>query len=337
MNDKESLERTKELAKVQPVGEPEFSKPKSGKYEEEPVEEVKEEPREEKEVEVKETKKEQVKEEPPKEYDKTKHNRLMMDFDAHDIDEDSPKAKKETKRNIILLFVLVICLISVICLIIFFLNKNPIEQYDYKYYTEKAVYEIYATDDNKTLKEVLDKIKNKDEEVEYLQTTSKKIIYGWLNDLISDDFANQKEFLTKANKIKTDINLVNSTTIDNKVSIKKEDYESSIKRLNSIIEDGTIFYQAINIYNTKDYNEAFRILRDIAPESEFYVKVTKTKEKILDSFFEDLQKELDNIQIIYEEDNQTALNLLNSYITKYNYLQLDKNTKFKEIMDRYRG
>ena len=337
MNDKESLERTKELAKVQPVGEPEFSEPKSGKYEEEPVEEVKEEPKEAKKEEVKETKKEQVKEEPPKEYDKTKHNRLMMDFDAHDIDEDSPKAKKETKRNIILLFVLVICIISVICLIIFFLNKNPLEQYDYKYYSEKAIYEIYSTDDNKSLKEVLDKIKNKDEEVEYLQTTSKKIIYGWLNDLISDDFANQKEFLTKANKIKTDINLINSTTIDNKLSIKKEDYESSIKRLNSIIEDGTIFYQAINIYNTKDYNEAFRILRDIAPESEFYVKVTKTKERILDSFFEDLQKELDNIQIIYEEDNQAVLNLLNSYITKYNYLQLDKNSKYKEIMNRYRG
>ncbi len=330
MNDKESLERTKELAKVQPVGEPEYTKPKPKEDEEEikpilPIEKKVEEPVKEK------------KEEKSKEYDKTKHNRLMMDFDAHDIDEDSPKSKKETKRNFILLIVLVVCLIVVIVLIIYFINKNPIEQYDYKYYSEKAIYEVYSSDDNTKLQEVLDKVKNKEEELDYLQTITKKTINAWLNDLINNDYSSQKEFLTQANKIKTDINLVNEIKIDDKIVLKKEDYELYIKRLKAITDDGTIYYQAINSYNTKDYNESFRILREIAPESEFYVKITKTKEKVLNSFFEDLQKELDNIQIITEEDNQIALKLLNDYIIKYDYLQLDKNAKYKDIMNRYKG
>ena len=78
-------------------------------------------------------------------------------------------------------------------------------------------------------------------------------------------------------------------------------------------------------------------MKDTYIESEFYTKSLKIEDQIMDSFFEDLQKELDNIQIITEEDNLIALNLLKDYITKYNYLQLDKNEKYKEIMKRYQG
>ena len=327
MDEKEALEKTKELTKVNPVAEPvEEEKPTNDEFKEEaPVAPA-----------VEDSPAEQPTVEEEKEYDPVKHNRLMMEFDANEIDEESPKNIKESRRNVTLLALLGIGIISVIVLLGYYLsNKSNI--YDYEYYTNQSIIEIYNNQDNTKLKEVLTNIKDNKKAIEYLHTYIKEQTTRWTDSLVKQDYNSKEEFQKEVLKVKQLIELIKNTSNDDITTISTEEYKTITERIKQIEEAGTKYYEGIDLYNNKDYNEAYHIMKDTYIESEFYTKSLKIEDQIMDSFFEDLQKELDNIQIITEEDNLIALNLLKDYITKYNYLQLDKNEKYKEIMKRYQG
>ena len=327
MDEKEALEKTKELTKVNPVAEPvEEEKTTNDEFKEEaPVAPA-----------VEDSPAEQPTVEEEKEYDPVKHNRLMMEFDANEIDEESPRNIKESRRNVILLALLGIGIISVIVLLGYYLsNKSNI--YDYEYYTNQSIIEIYNNQDNTKLKEVLTNIKDNKKAIEYLHTYIKQQTTKWTDSLVKQDYNSKEEFQKEVLKVKQLIELIKNTSNDDITTISTEEYKTITERIKQIEEAGTKYYEGIDLYNNKDYNEAYHIMKDTYIESEFYTKSLKIEDQIMDSFFEDLQKELDNIQIITEEDNLIALNLLKDYITKYNYLQLNKNEKYKEIMKTYQG
>ena len=278
MNNKEALERTKELTKVNPVAE---------------MEPLKEEPSSvpEKEKETSTPKKEE-----PKEYDKDKYNRLMMEFDANEIDEDSPRRRKEKKKTSILLLILLIGIIAVGILLALYINGHT-SDYDYKSNTNIALNEIYSNNKTEHLEELLTNIKSDENKIKYLHQEALENSNNWISLLSNNDYNDLNEFKSACSKLRTTIELLYNTKIDSTSALTENDYNTLINKLSVTEKDGTIYYQALEKFNNKEYEEAYNKFKDITEDNLFYKKA----QPYIDKAVMEMKREEESVE---EEPNE---------------------------------
>lgn len=313
MDKREALEKTKELAKVNPVAE----------MEEDPQEEAK-----------KVEKTEEIEEE-EKEYDEIKHNRLMMEFDAHDIDETSDKTINEKKKNGILLLVLVVGILSICILFILYIN-NTDKAYDYKEETKNSLNVLYTSNEDKELNDLLTHIKDNEDQIKYVNEESYKTANGWIDYLVSKKYNDYEEFSKGCNTIRDIIEKLYSAEVSSTKALKESDYNSLKDKLNKVDAEGKEYYQAYEKYTAKEYNESYHLFSVIKEDSGFYKSSQEYLVNIISEVMDNIQKEVDNIQIITVQDKNDIVKKLYEYIEVYNYLDLGNNATYQAMIQAYK-
>lgn len=265
-----------------------------------------------------------------------------------EINEEIETEKKEFKirRNNLIFF---LGLTISICLIILgiFLTYGDKNEYVDKVENSLETYKI--KNDNEELKILLDNIANSKKDTKKVQENVYEVLLQWINEDLLTEFNNLSSFKNKVEeekKLITEIYDISVTkngeeihylTIDNKETIEGE--------INKIYDDAITYYEAIDEYQEKDYNEAYELFNNIDEENRYYDKARKYMNIILETVIGLLQKDINKIEKgidnLEKEEQQKRYKMIESVILQYplvySNLELEKNDEYNNLLKTIRS
>ena len=212
---------------------------------------------------------------------------------------------------------------------------------------KSALNNYYETNDIEPIVTLLEQSKRNEERVLELQFEVKISCQSWILRYSQTEVKNKKEFEELSAKYRKLIDdLYTYAIVKNEVhsirALNEPDYDELIEQFNDIYSDGTVFYEAMDYYNTKDYNKAYYMFNKIEENNSYYDDSAKyinsVYERIIELLEKDIEKITKDIGTLSDEDKLSIYILVEETIIEYNNVydvDLDNNSEYQEILNFY--
>ncbi len=265
---------------------------------------------------------------------------------------DSKESVKNRSKLLIMtlvlsLIILVIAILSIKALIkpkTDNSNDNYIEKVD------KSLQTYFDTQDTNDIREILEKYGDKEENLEEIQDRVKEKADSWLNNYFETEYESQADFNTETTKYKDLFRGLFEYAVvrdgNNYIrALNSGDYEEYIREIDDNYNDSRIFYEAIDLYNEKDYNKAYYALNEINSGSIIYTKtriyIDRINSNVIGLLKADISKIEQDISDLSDSDILRMYSQIEQVIIDYNRiynnLELSKNTEYNKLLQDYRA
>ena len=212
---------------------------------------------------------------------------------------------------------------------------------------KSALNNYYETNDIEPIVTLLEQSKRNEERVLELQFEVKISCQSWILRYSQTEVKNKKEFENLSVKYRKLIDdLYTYAIVKNEVhsirALNEPDYDELIEQFNDIYSDGIVFYEAMDYYNTKDYNKAYYMFNKIEENNSYYDDSAKyinsVYERIIELLEKDIEKITKDIGTLSDEDKLSIYILVEETIIEYNNVydvDLDNNSEYQEILNFY--
>ena len=212
---------------------------------------------------------------------------------------------------------------------------------------KSALNNYYETNDIEPIVTLLEQSKRNEERVLELQFEVKISCQNWILRYSQTEVKNKKEFENLSVKYRKLIDdLYTYAIVKNEVhsirALNEPDYDELIEQFNDIYSDGIVFYEAMDYYNTKDYNKAYYMFNKLEENNSYYddsVKyINSVYERIIELLEKDIEKITKDIGTLSNEDKLSIYILVEETIIEYNNVydvDLDNNSEYQEILNFY--
>ena len=354
-NEEAKKEKEQNEEKVSDTEEVEEKEIKDSEEEEDKVEEekVEEESEDEKEVTLSD-------EEEPEDKD-SEDSTEMKEKSSKAVEiqkSDEPSFILKTKQSIKdrkqVLTVMTICfgivILGMLLSIYFIRDKNPNSTNGtYIVNMETALNEYFNNYNIDKVVFVLEDVKKDEEKVKDVQRITKITCDGWMEELINRDIATPEEYDEITDKYRRIINGLHEDAIvkyDNEYvkALGDIDYEDLIKQVDDITNDGSGFFDALTMYNVKDYNKAYYLFQKITEDNAYYDRAQEYLDRIVSNVVDILKTDIRKVELGIDslsEDEKLKKyiqieEIILAYRNTYMTLELEKKDKYMEVLNDYR-
>lgn len=261
--------------------------------------------------------------------------------------EDSVK-----KRKNILIITGVFCLALAMIILAFLFFKNTKEEAtpstNYLENLNSALQKFYDTEEIDDVIYVLEDIKKDEDKIKEVQQKTRITCDSWILLYLNEDIMDKERFDEVSNKYKSLIDgLHNDAMIKyNDIRIKAltdSDYEELSLQIDNIYSDSSMFLEALDYYNKKDYNRAYYDFDRIDEKNSYYEKAISYKNKIVDNILdllnEDIKKIENNLDVLTDEEKLQIYLSVEEIILEYNNVyvsvNLSLNSDYQELLGIY--
>ena len=217
------------------------------------------------------------------------------------------ESKESINKRKIILIVCVFCTVLAVILTVMVISNNTknesykVEKADYLEEYHLALSRYYDSGDIDDVVIILQENKNDPERVEEIQRKTRITCDSWLLSYMSEKIENKEQFENVTSKYETFLYGLNHyaiATIDDKEikALPDSDYLELSNQLGNVYQDGMVFYDALELYNKKDYNKAYNDFEMINYSSSFYDNASFYEEKIIENILELLKKDLAKLE-----------------------------------------
>lgn len=224
-------------------------------------------------------------------------------------------------------------------------SKNSV--IDYEQVIKNSLDTYYNTNEIDDLIYVMEDIKKDEEKVDVLQSIVKNTCYGWVIRYKEEDAISSTNFEEITLKYKELINGIYRyalvKTNDQYIrALTEVDYDELMLQFDDIYNESLTFYEALDLYNEKDYNRAYYMFSKIEEANTFYDKSVTYIDKIYQNVIELLNKDIKKIEKGIEElNNEEKLNIyiiieetILEYDNVYN-IDLSDYEEYQKILSNY--
>ncbi len=262
----------------------------------------------------------------------------------------STKESVRNRKQVLLVMSICFCIVvlGMMISLYFIREKDPNSNGSYIVSMEDALNEYFDTNNIDNVVFVLEDVKKDDTKIKDIQRITRITCDSWMVRLVNQDVENLKEYEDLTDKYRGVINgLHDDAVVKNDEGIVKalsdSDYEDLIKQVNNIYSDGSGFFDALAMYNVKDYNKAYYMFSKINQENAYYDRAIEYLDKIVDNVLVILKTDIKKIEIgIDSLSNEEKLKkyiqieeIIVAYKNTYTTLELDKNDKYTAILNEY--
>ena len=257
------------------------------------------------------------------------------------------------KRRKVLVITGIASLALIACTIVLFVISGNIKStpnnvsLNYDQMLNNALNTYYETSEIDDLISLMNDIKKDEEKVNKLQTEVKNTCYNWVNKYQEEDAQSAEEFEKLTYEYKELIDGIFRYALIKKDdyyirALSEEDYDEIIKQFDKIQDDSSIFYEALDLFNTKDYNKAYYMFGKVTVDNTYYDKsieyINKIYENIIELMNKDIIKIEKDIDTLSDEEKLNIYILIEETILEYNNVynvNLSEYDKYQEILTKY--
>jgi len=263
-----------------------------------------------------------------------------------DITSDSSISNR--KRTFFISLGIVACLLLIIGAIIILLPDSKGNKYNYLKELETGMKEIYEGKETDRLNKVLEYVADDDEKLNEVHNKSNVIASKWVEDYKSNDLDNSQAFKDAEYNYLNIINKIYEYNYTNKSNdivriFAVNDYNTLAKSIEKIYEDGKTYYEALEYYHGKDYNNAYYMFGRVEVETTYYQQSRKYLETISNDIMTLLNNDIKKIEVNINEDNYEdslkkyaqILDIIIGYNTVYENVKLTDNTDYNILVQKY--
>lgn len=283
--------------------------------------------------------------------DKEENAETLIKKDSISSEESLKKRKKILIISIINLIILLI-----IGFILFNIytksdhnNTKPLEETEVETSLNDILKDYYDHPNMTDLKSILEYIKNDEDKVSNYQKILKETCENWIKTYQETDVESSSLYEEKKDNLKNIINEIHTyVTVKNDKdelieAITTDDYNTFIEEINTIYDYSKTYYDALALYNKKDYNKAYATYDKITNDNYYYDKSNNAKDKIISSIIKLIENDILKININIEDlTNDEKLSkyvqieeIVLGYKRVYPDIPLDKNDSYNSILEEY--
>ena len=265
-------------------------------------------------------------------------------------DITSDDSVKQRKRTLVISLGIAVCIMAIIGGIILLIPDSKENTYNYLSELEKGMKEVYNGNDSGKLKSVLEYVADDEKMLEEVQTQSNNIATKWVEEYKDKELDNSGSFKEAEEKYLSIINKIYELNVNNKDNdiirlFKANDYNNLAKSIEKIYIDGKTYYEAIEYYHAKDYNNAYYLFGRVEVENTYYQKARLNQDKIVSDIMDILVRDIKKIELEMEglPDSEILLkyrhivNIIEGYESVYENVELPKKQAYKNVLEEYKG
>ncbi len=255
------------------------------------------------------------------------------------------------KRKIILIACVILTVFAVILTVAVISKDDKNESIkingdDYLETYHQALDKYYETGDIDDVVIILQANKNDEERIENIQRKTRVACDSWLLTYIDEKIESKDEFekVTKNyEEFLYGLNHYAIATVNDKTykALPDSDYLELSNQFNSVYEDGLIFFDALELYNKKDYNKSYTNFELVDNKNVYYENAVYYKKKIvenvlslLDKDLEKLEKGIDELSIDDKISRYVAMEeIIMKYSDAYISVNLSQDGTYRSRLD----
>lgn len=255
------------------------------------------------------------------------------------------------RKNILMITGIVLLLLAiVIVLVMIFGNKTKKEESTNEYLENmtKALQTYYDKGEIDDVIYVLEEVKTDADKVKNVQAKTRTICDSWMLLYFDEKAANKAEFEEISERYKGLVNGLHTYALvkNNNVRIKAltdTDYDELIRQVNDIYSDSVSYFDALSLYNEKDYNRAYYSFDRIENSNHYYEKAISYKNKIIDNILDILKNDINKIEngveLLEDKDKLLRYTEIESIIFEYNNVyasvELSNSEEYQKLLSTY--
>ncbi len=267
-------------------------------------------------------------------------------------DVNSVLGTKESikKRKLILIVCIFLTVLAVVFTIIVVSKDDKNESVkingeDYIETYNRALDKYYETGEIDDVVIVLQANKNDEERIDNIQKKTRITCDSWLLTYIGEKIENKNTFEELTKKYEDFLyglnNYAVATVGDKKYkALTDSDYLELTNQLSSVYEDGMIFFDALELYNKKDYNKAYTNFELVDNSNVYYDSAVYYKGQVIDNILKllgnDIKKLEKGIEDLSVDEKISRYVAMEEIILKYNdayvNVNLTKNETYNTLL-----
>lgn len=279
----------------------------------------------------------------------------LNEYDNHEVDVEQELASLESfkKRRKVLVITGIASLTLIVFMIILFIISTNIGTvpnngtFDYELSLKESLNTYYETNEIDDLIYLMNTVKNDEDKLKELQDFVKNTCYSWVLRYKEENANSTEEFETITYKYKELIDGMFRYAlikVDDKYvrALNEVDYDELMLQFDQIYTDSLAFYEALDLFNEKDYNKAYYMFGKISEENTYYEKsvtyINKIYENIIDLLNKDIKKIEKDISTLSDEEKLNIYILIEETILEYNNVynvSLSEYDKYQEVLSLY--
>lgn len=235
---------------------------------------------------------------------------------------------------------------AILLIVLLFTNKN---NDDYMLNLESALQKYYETYEVTEIEEILQNVKTSSKNIKEVQNRTREVCNKWINEYFENEVVNVaafEEVSIKYEKLIYDLNQKVIVTFNNEdiKILTDEDLQELLKKRKDIYDDGLIYYEGIEHYNNKDFNQSYEAFLRVIKDNLYYNKALLYENKIISDIIDllknDINKLTSDIDKLSDEEKlkiyDDIYNIIIKYDTEvYQNVNLGDNSEYKSLLNTY--
>ena len=270
-----------------------------------------------------------------------------------DVEQELASVGSLKKRRKVLVFTGISSLILIAFLLMLFIVVGNIKanynnsKLDYDKLLQNSLDTYYKTNEIDDLIYLMEDIKSDDKKIHELQEEVKNTCYSWVLKYKKEEANSVEEFENITFFYKELIEGVYRYALirkDNQYirALNEVDYDEIMLQFDLVYTDSLAFYDALDLYNKKDYNKAYYMFNKIESGNYYYDKslgyISKIYENIIELLNKDIIKIEHGIETFGDEEKLNVYILIEEMILEYNNIynvNLSTCIEYQEILSLY--
>ncbi len=212
----------------------------------------------------------------------------------------------------------------------------------------QALQTYYGTGKTEDISNLLEEVKDDEDVIDEIHNKVKKQSDEWLKEYYDTEYVSQAEFNSETTRYKELFRGLYEYALfrDDDIYIRAledDSYNEIVQDMDDNYNTSRVFYEAIDLYNTKDYNKAYYALNQIPSTSIIYNKtriyVDRINSNVIGLLKNDIAKIEKDIDSLSDSDKLNVYTqieqIIIDYDHAYNNLELTKNKDYNDILTEY--
>ncbi len=262
----------------------------------------------------------------------------------------SDDSLKKRKRIFVITGIVSLMLVIIIGIGLYFgsrIDKKIIGDNYIEKLTE-ALQKYYDTKDIDDVIYILEDVKKDPEKIKKVQAKTRTTCDSWLLLYFDEKVNTRQEFDEVSEKYKELLNGLHNYALikndDRRIkALTDTDYDELLKQVNDIYSDSTMFFDALALFDSKDYNKAYYNFDRIEKENKYYEKAISYKNKIINNILDIMQKDINKIENgmdnLEDKEKLQKYSQIESIIFEYNnvysIVKLSDNENYQKMLSIY--
>lgn len=225
-------------------------------------------------------------------------------------------------------------------------NKSKINN-DFDSRLSSSITTYYETSELDNLIYLMEDVKSDSEKIVNIQSEVKTACTSWVLRYIDEDVNSKEEFENITYKYRDLIDgLYRYALVKNDDqyirALTESDYDEIIGQFDQVYTDSLVFYEAIDLYNAKDYNRSYYMFGKIEKDNHYYDKSISYVDKIYENIIELLKKDITKLEKGIDEftdkDKLDRYIIIEETILEYNNVytvELSDNEEYQKLLSSY--